>query len=455
MSIRALNTGYSGLTTARVGIETASNNIANANTEGYTRQRVSFEANLPTSLTYGQIGNGVHVVDITRTRDAFLDERVRGATSALEALQTRTDLLTRSESALGEPEFGVSSQLDALWESLEELSIEPTSMGSQVEVVHRLEALAARIRQITAEVDALADSTRTAIEGRVDEANALSGRIAQLNDAITQAGFDGTPNDLLDRRDLAIDKLVELTGAASQIDDDGMAHLSINGLSLVLGTHTNDLSFDATTDTITHTASGIAVTLSGTIGGQQQFLVEDVPVIRAGLSNLATEISDAVNAQHILGFSDSGVPGTPLFSYNVLDPASTIAVVITDPSDLASSDTDGVPFPLHNSENMMRLAELRTSLSAAGGTQSLADLARVLVAEVGSRVAAARDSADSQLDLATAARLSRETEHGVSLDEEMVDLMRFQQAYAAAARVITTADAALDVLVNRTGLVGR
>jgi flagellar hook-associated protein 1 len=455
MSIRGLNTGYSGLTAARVGIETASNNIANANTEGYTRQRVSFATNLPTSFTFGEIGNGVHIVDIARTRDAFLDDRVRGATSALEALQTRTDLLSRAESTLGEPEFGVSAQLDALWDSFEELSIDPTSRGSQVEVVHRLESVASRIRQITTEVDALGDSTRSAISGRIDEVNALASQVAELNEAINRAGLDGTPNALYDRRDLAMDRLVALTGARSRIDDDGMAHLSLNGLSLVLGLNSNEISFDATTDTITHDVSGVALTLSGTIGGQQQFLVEDVPAVRTSLSTMASELADAVNTQHILGFSDSGVPGGALFSYSALDPAATLAVIIADPSDLASSDTDGVPFPLHNGENVMRLAELRTSLSASGGTETLGGVARALVADVGSRVATARDSADSQLDLATAARLSRETEHGVSLDEEMVDLMRFQQAYAAAARVITTADAALDILVNRTGLVGR
>ncbi len=162
-----------------------------------------------------------------------------------------------------------------------------------------------------------------------------------------------------------------------------------------------------------------------------------------------------MNAQHALGFSGPGTPGTDLFTYNPVDPSGTIAVAITDPSEIAASDTDAVPYPVHNGENAQRLSELRVTLVAAAGTQSLADMARELVAEVGTRVSAARDSAASQQDLASAARLARETETGVSLDEEMVELMRYQQAYAAAARVITTADSALDVLVNRTGLVGR
>ncbi len=456
MSVRSLNTGYSALTAARVGIETASNNIANANTEGYTRQRLHLRPALPTSLTFGQIGNGVEFAEITRTRDAFLDDRVRGATASLQALQARTDLLNRAEATLGEPDFGISASLDSLWDSFEELRIDPTSRGSQVEVLHQLESLAARIRQIATEVNAVADSTRTALSARIDDVNAITGRIAHLNQAITRAGgIDGNPNNLLDRRDLAVDQLVELTGAKARLDDDGNYHISLSGLSLVLGAEAKTLTFDAATDVVTHDASGLALTLSGEIGGQQQFLVEDVPAIISGLGSLTVDLADTLNAQHALGFSAPGTPGGPLFSYNPLNPAESVAVVITDPGDLASSDADTVPYPAHNGENAMRLAELRTSLVVAGGTQSLTDLARQLVAEVGSRVAASRDSAESQADLATAARLSREQITGVSLDEEMVELMRYQQAYAAAARVITTADAALDILVNRTGLVGR
>ena len=221
MSVRSLNTGYSALTAARVGIETASNNIANANTEGYTRQRLHLRPALPTSLTFGQIGNGVEFAEITRTRDAFLDDRVRGATASLQALQARTDLLNRAEATLGEPDFGISASLDSLWDSFEELRIDPTSRGSQVEVLHQLESLAARIRQIATEVNAVADSTRTALSARIDDVNAITGRIAHLNQAITRAGgIDGNPNNLLDRRDLAVDQLVELTGAKAPLDDD-------------------------------------------------------------------------------------------------------------------------------------------------------------------------------------------------------------------------------------------
>ena len=455
MSIRALNTGLTGLTASRVGIDTASNNIANANTKGYTRQRIDLSPELPTSLTFGEIGNGVKLLDISRTRDAFLDERVRDAVASLNALDTRTDLLSRTEATLGEPEFGISAQLDSLFEAFEELALDPTSRGSQVEVVHRLEALTGRIRQITNEVDAIASSTRTDITSKLTEANGLVAQVAELNQAVDRARVDGTPNQLLDRRDLAVDQLVELTGATARLEADGMYSVKLNGLSVVQGTTPKTLSFDPSTDQITHDQSGVVVTLGGVVGGQQQFLIEDVPSVRAGLSSLATDLADTLNAQHASGFSGPGAPGGPLLSYNPTDAAATVAAVISDPADLASSDTDAVPYPIHNGENAMRLAELRTSLSAAGGTQSLTGLTRQLVADVGSRVSAARDSGAAQLDLATAARLSREAEHGVSLDEEMVELMRYQRAYAAAARVITTADSALDVLINRTGIVGR
>ena len=120
-----------------------------------------------------------------------------------------------------------------------------------------------------------------------------------------------------------------LTGAKARLDDDGNYHISLSGLSLVLGREAKTLSFDPATDVITHDASGVAVTLSGEVGGRQQFLVEDVPAIITGLGALTVDLADTLNAQHALGFSGPGAPGGALFTYNPINPAESIAVAIT------------------------------------------------------------------------------------------------------------------------------
>lgn len=455
MSIQALRVGYTGLIAAKSGIDTASNNIANANTEGYTRQRVALATNLPISLTYGELGTGVHVEDVARTRDAFLDDRVRASSSSLQALETRTELLNRAESILGEPDRGLSVHLDDLWESFEELSLDSTDLGSRLAVTHSLESITARIRQISEGVDSLTTSARNDLSTTIVEANALINQIGGLNDAIGQASLTGTPNSLMDQRDLAVDRLAELTGAAASITDQGTFIVTLNGLSLVVGISTNELVYDSSTDSITHSRSGLALSPGGNIGGQQQFIVEDSVAIKASLNQFATELTTVLNTQHQAGFSDTGLAGGDLLDFTAIDPAGTIDVVLPGPADLAASDTDGNPFPAFNGENAMRLSELRRSLSAMGGTQAIGSLARSFVSDVGSRVVAARDGAAAQRDLATAASLSREGTHGVSIDEEMIDLIRFQRAFAAAARVITAADEALQTVINRTGIVGR
>ena len=456
MSVHALYTGYSALNASRVGLEVVSNNIANVNTEGYSRQRLELQAFMPTSLTFGQIGNGVDISDIARSRDVFLDERVRSATGSLGALETRAELLARAEAALGEPEHGITAGLDALWDSFEGLALSPTNRAAQLTVMEELDATSARLRSLDHEIEAVGEATRRFLEDELDTVNELTARIADLNVAILrERGGGSAPNNLLDMRDVAVDELVSMTGASARIDDNGNYQVAVNGLSLVLGSEHRTLSFDASTDSIVHDALGAAINVGGSTGGAQQFLQEDLVAMSTGLGTIASEFADAVNAQHAAGFSDSGVAGAAVFSYDAAAPASTIALALTDPSQLASSDVDGTPFPAFNGENAQRLADLRYTAVAVGGTQSLGDAARALVIEVGSRVATARSSAAAQADLATAAQLSREQVTGVNLDEEMVELMRFQQSYAAAARVITTADAALDILVNRTGLVGR
>ena len=455
MSIHGLYTGYTGLNASQLGIDTASHNVANANTDGFTRQRVEQSARVPRDMVVGQLGTGVSVDDISRSRDAFLDARLRGALSSQASLQVSADLLGRAEGVLGEPDLGISRALDDLWATFEDLSLDPTDPGRRLGVLASLSATTSRFNAIAESFEALGADTSSRLSTRLDSINALLSEVAELNRTIPASAATGTtPNDLLDSRDLNLDAIAEALGAQVSTDNLGRSRVPLNGLALVDGLTANPLTWNPVSELLEHT-SGFALNAGGSIGGLQSFITSDLPALRGKLDVLAVDLATALNATHQGGFSAAGVARGDLLTYDPADAARTLQVLISDPAELASSDDGSAPFPTHNGENARLLADLRNTLSAAGGTQSLLGATRGFVADIGGRTASATRAAATQADITASIGMNRSNAHGVSLDEEMINLIRYQRAFEAAARVVTMADQALDTLINRTGIVGR
>jgi flagellar hook-associated protein 1 FlgK len=248
--------------------------------------------------------------------------------------------------------------------------------------------------------------------------------------------------------------LSALAGTTVATDDNGSARVSIGGISLVSGASSRPLSYDDSTGQILH-ASGVAVVPGGELRGIQLAVTEDLPDMMSRLDDFAIDLAAAVNGIHATGFTASGAAGGDLFGYDPLAPSLTLAGLVTAPADLATAATPGPPYPAFDGSIADQLAELRTTMVAAGGTISLPDSYRAFDTALGQEAASARTSAETQAGLSAAADLARTSSHGVSLDEEMVSLMEFQRMYEAAARVITTVDQALDTVINRMGVVGR
>jgi len=455
MSIQSVRTGYSGLAAAQLGMDTAANNVANANTIGYTRQRVGQSPSPARELIIGQVGTGVRVDDITRARDAFLDARLRGAVSSEASLETRAGLLGRAENILGEPEFGVSTALDNLFATFEDLSLDATDQARRLGVMASVSAVADRFNRITDGLSALRDDASNRVTATVESVNNLLAGIAELNTAISISESRGAnPNDLLDRRDRSLDELATATGAQISTDASGFARVTLNGLSLVDGGRANSLSWDPATETLAH-SGGSAVTSGGVIGGLQSFITSDITEIQSSIDALAVDLANAINVTNQAGFTAAGVAGGDLLTFDVAEPAGSLSIATTDPTAVAASDDGTAPFAVHNGQNARALADLRDTLSAGGGVLTLLGAARSVVTDVGSRTATTKQAASTQAQLATSAELSRAASQGVNIDEEMIELIKYQRAYEAAARVVTTADQALDTLINRTGIVGR
>lgn len=446
-----LHTALSGILSARAGVETASHNVANAQSEGYTRQRVEQRSRTTNhEAAYGSVGTGADIEGITRARDRFLDMRLRSGLSTMAGLEAKTALLTRVEDAMSEPEMGVGAALSATWSSFEELALDPSDPAARRNVLANLENLTARIRTIAADWERVGEDALGSIEHSANEVNQLLEEVAELNDSIRRSSSLSPPNDLYDRRDVALDRLAELVGAESVEAENGTVRVSVNGVGLVDGGEARSLVTDTATGDLIH-PSGVALPVGGEVGAVQNFLRNDLPAREQDLADFVDVLVTNLNSRHADGWSSETDPGGDLLTPGATP--ATLTVALTDPDGLATSSIAGPPFPVHNGDNAQWLADLRDD--AVSGSRSLGQVWRELVTDIGVSVQTASNATAAQEGMTSAARLAREGAHGVSVDEEMVSLVQFQHAYSASARVMTAVDEMLEVLVTRTGIVGR
>lgn len=450
-----LNTALTGIRAAQTGLDTASHNVANANTTGYTRQRVVQSNRLPFRSPVGPIGTGTDVT-LGRARDAFLDARARAAKSAASYADRRADLLGRSEAILAEPDNGVTKELGELWNAFEDLAGAPADLAARQQVLSALSSTTARIRGISSQWDQLASDSTTDLSERVAEANDLLGQLAELNRTIpTSAGGSAVSGDLLDARDRLVDRLAQTLGTTVTHEPDDTVTLRLGDVVLVSGIEARYLELNS--DLTITDPDGVEVDAGGDAGAVQDFLVTDLPAQMSALDEIVDVLVTALNEQHDAGQRPDGSSGGPLLDYDPsLGLARSVFLVVTSPADLAAAGPGpaGAPPAAHDGGNATLLAALRSS-PPAGYTRSIDEQLRSVVINVATSVAAAERTSESQGSLDLAASLARESSHGVSLDEEMVALVTYQRALEASARVMTAIDEALNKLVNGTGIVGR
>lgn len=449
----ALYTALSGLQAAQGGLDTTSHNISNAGTKGYTRQRVEQGSRLPTYRPFGPVGHGVEITDITRSRSELLDTRLRSSIGEEQRFQVLSGLLGSVEMAMGEPDSGVTAALGKMFAAFEDLGLDPSDQAARRNVMEALEDLSSRIRDMVDSWQAIGAQTIDDLGSGVGAINEMLGEIADINAQILHHDSGAfSPNDLLDRRDMALDELSRLAGVKVSVADNGTARVSLNGMALVHDAAVSPLSFDDSTLTITH-PTGVVVEPGGSVGGLLNFVRDELPTHVTSMDAFVADLVATLNAQHAAGFTSTGAVGGPLFTVVAGAEAATISVAVTDPADIAAASSAGPPVPIHDGSNADALAGYR--FAPALGGKTLEEAMRSIIGQVATTLSSTRATAGSYQDIAAAAEAARSEVHGVSLDEEMVNLLTYQRAYEAAARVMTAVDQTLDTLINRTGIVGR
>lgn len=454
----------------RKATETASHNIANANTPGYTRQRVnltaSFDPYTVPSLGRpelpGQLGTGVGIAAIERVRDEFLDLQIRNEVANLGYWEIKRDGLQKIEVILNEPsDNGLNNVMTAFWNAWQELSKNPESLAVRSEVRQRGVTLAETIQHLYRQLTQLQEDLNFNVGVVVNRINTIATQLADLNWQIARSVVVGdNPNDLRDRRDLLIDELAKLVDITVAEQADGTVTVAIGGRNLVEGIKADALQVvpdSGNNDFYTvQWSDGAPVDFTkGNLAGMIWVRDSGVANVLQQLDELAATLISEVNAVHQAGYGLDGSTGNDFFTGTG---AADIAVAPGVLSDLnliaAASDASALP---GDGSNALKLAQLKDALTMPPGAPSgtFGDYYRSLVATLGIDTEQAVHMVENEEVLVTQLENRRQAVMGVSLDEEMANIVKFTHAYQAAARALTVLDEELDIIINRMGLVGR
>ncbi|MFZ2209234.1 MAG: flagellar hook-associated protein FlgK [Porticoccaceae bacterium] len=353
-----LNISVSALLSYQRALSTASHNIANVNTAGYSRQRVDLGTQLPNYSGAGYLGNGVQVDGIRRVYNEFLSTQVRDLTATQREAEVLQQSASRIDNLLADPNAGLMPLAGQFFASLQDLANDPSSTAARQVVLDKSESLASRFRAFATYFDGLAAGVNSGLATAVEQVNALARQIGDLNQNIqTLSGAAGAPNDLLDQRDELIRQLSEYVAVSVVDQDNGDRNVFIGaGQPLVVGARVQQLTmlrdpYDPVRQRVGFVSGAVPVDITGQltggeIGGLLAFRDQVLDPAYNRLGQVAQGIAATMNAQHRLGMDLNGNIGGDLFtvaapqalprSSNTGD--AVVGAAISDVSALTASD---------------------------------------------------------------------------------------------------------------------
>jgi len=559
-----LSVANSGLTASQKGLEVTSQNISNADTEGYSRKRLTLSADYRYDGTYGQLGMGVTVVNIARVRNTSIDGQIQRQNHQLGYFKQMDTSLESIENIFNEPSTtGISNYMDDFFDSFNNLVNNPTDLAARSTVKTAATTLTGVFNNTALELDKLQETSNTNIASTVSKINDIGRQIFNLNREIASVEIGGqNANDSRDRRDMLMKELSGLVDFDVVEGDQGQISVSVGGNIFISGVSFNELevySGKEVQQSATFLQYGIKMKgvnhpLSIN-GGELKALMDTrdltVPKFKATLDQLASALVEKVNDQHKQGYNLSGFSG-----FNFFDPTATTAstimvsasitsnlaniaaarggsqvsattvaipagdlnfgnpavqmtknlgrpwvntdsvadaaknisngtvslriastgLLLTEGTDYSVNYIDGTIQMLNNSfdgtalnadfsyttgnfpgpgnnENAIKLAAMRDELSMApdrlgNNTSSFADFYGGMISEIGLERSETISNKDTRDYLILQYETSQEAVSGVSLDEEMSNLIKYQHTYQAAAKIVSTAQQMLEILMN-------
>jgi flagellar hook-associated protein 1 len=451
----SLNTALSSMLAQEGAIETTTNNIANVNTPGYSRQVPNLEESSTIQVGNLTFGTGVLLSSVTSLRDAVLDMRVNQETQQQGQLNAFISSGQQIQALFNETSgTGLQSSLSAFFNSLSELSSNPSDLTTRQNVITAAQNLAAGFNQTSSNLSTLQTNTDLAVQQSVTQINSLTAQIAQVNQqviAATQSGQNAGPFE--DQRQQLINQLSNDIGV-SEIDsgDGGLTLTTANGSALVVGNQSLALTTQANSTTgfqdVYSNGRDITSQISGGgLAGQIQIRDQEIPSLQNSLDTLAYNLTSAVNTQNQAGYDLNGDQGGNLFTpiAQVQGAAENMSVATTDPTKIAASGTAGAGNSGDNT-NANALLALQNSNIVDG--QTPLGYYSDLVFKIGNDVSTAQTNEQAGSQALQQLQNLQGGVSGVDINEEAANLVQFQNAYQASAQVVTVINTLLESTID-------
>jgi flagellar hook-associated protein 1 FlgK len=462
-------TGRLGMQASKAAIATTGHNIANANTEGFSRQRVHTETAPPQQAggSKALVGSGTLISSVERVNDEYIEKALRNSNRDLSHYEEKDLVLKQTEDIFNELNgAGVNRLLSRFFNEFRKLSNEPDNEAVRQSVREASQSLANDFHRIRADVEGVQAHIDARIEGHTQEVNALANDIRDLNTRIQHQELGGaSANDLCDKRDVALKKLASFMDISSRKENNNQITVEIKGVGpLVVGPNAErtyvertpadeqgkaENAYDLKTSasaaaTITHAVKG------GKIGALLEVRDQTLTTILDRLDELAMNVTNAVNEIHEQGFNRHGEQGISFFK-----PIDTKerAAEFFDLSDEVKNNVNNiaaaaVPDAAGDNRISLAISSLQGARLMNEGKATADDWYNSMVSEVGVAASKNQFALSQQRDIMTQLGKMRDQVSGVSIDEETANLMQFQHSFDASAKVIQVADELLKTVLE-------
>jgi flagellar hook-associated protein 1 FlgK len=459
-----LNLGARSMIAEELGVEVTGQNLANANNAAYTRQTVQLQTSTPTPSSLGLQGTGVEAASIQQVSNQLINGQIQSEASvggywnsqqtALENAQTQLDeflnLSSSSTSSSTTTSTDLSDQLNSLFNAFQSVATSPTDSTARQSLINTAQTLASSFNQASQNLSALNSQLNTSVGGDVTSANQLLSDIASLNGQIAKAtASGGTANDLVDSREADSENLAKLVNTQTTANSDGTISVSIGGQELVSGSKLSDslaTYADADGNLLVQTAaSATPLTLTGgSIQGTIDARDGALATLRGGLDTMASTLITQVNGIYQNGYDLNGNSGADFFTGSDAGDIGVNSALLTDPSQVQAA---GANAPGDNTV-ALALAQLGSQSLTALNNQTFSGACSLDVENFGDALSNANDQVTNYNSVNTMLLNQRDSVSGVSLEEEMANLITYQKAYETSAQIISTVNQMLTTVVN-------
>ena len=451
-TFQSIDIASSALSALQQALDVTGQNVSNVNTPGYTREVANFVQNPSSSIwdSQGQqwLGNGVGIADVTRVQSGYLVALQNSNASDLGKTNAQLSGSQQVQSVFNEPSTtGINSALSSFFNAWSALSSNPSDPGTLTQVQQAGENLTNLVSGNYTNLANLQIQNKSQIQGTITQIQTLANQIGQLNQQIGQWAGPTPPNSLMDQRDQAVNQLSQLVDIHTTSMPNGEVGIAVNQFDLVdsAGAHTFPTQVNAATGTVSDGVSNYNV-YGGQLAGEMNFQ-NNIVSAQAGLDNLANTLRTSVNALTTTGTNSLGATGQNFFQAGVgITGAAQFAL---DPAIL--SNPGAIPAGVSGKSGDGGLAEqvfqLQNASQASLGNVSITNYYQNLVTGIGQQVSNMQSLKSSQTAVSSQIQSQIQSISGVNMDTEMASMLKYQQAYAAAAKSLSIASQNLQSLI--------